>query len=184
MAISKALYAAPQGLESLDDQEPDLEIEIEDPESVHIGIGGMEIDFEDGEENSEDFNANLAEIIPESQLQSLSSELLGDHDSDIMARKDWMETYVKGLKLLGVKYEERSEPWSGACGVFHPLLMESAVKFQSETIMETFPSSGPVKTTIIGKETNEKRDASIRVADDMNYELTERMIEYRPRLLP
>lgn len=180
MAISKALYAAPQGLESLDDQEPDLEIEIEDPESVHIGIGGMEIDFEDGEENSEDFNANLAEIIPESQLQSLSSELLGDHDSDIMARKDWMETYVKGLKLLGVKYEERSEPWSGACGVFHPLLMESAVKFQSETIMETFPSSGPVKTTIIGKETNEKRDASIRVADDMNYELTERMIEYRP----
>ena len=175
--IDKALYQAPQGLDALQ-EEPDLQIEIEDPESVKIGVDGGELEI--GKEEEDDFDANLAEEMGANELQSLASDLLEDYDSDISSRKDWLDTYVKGLKLLGLKYEERTEPWAGSCGVFHPLLMESAVKFQSETIMETFPAMGPVKTTIIGKETQEKKDASVRVADDMNYELTERMREYRP----
>jgi hypothetical protein len=132
------------------------------------------------EPRAEDFDANLADFMSEGELQSLASDLLGQYEQDLSSRKDWLDTYVKGLKILGIRYEERTEPWPGACGVFHPLLMESAVKFQSETIMETFPAMGPVKTKIVGKETPEKKDASIRVADDMNYQLTEVMKEYRP----
>ena len=132
------------------------------------------------ENNSEEFDENLAEVLPESVLQSLGSELLKDVDDDERSRKDWLDTYVKGLQLLGLKYEERSEPWPGACGVYHPLLMEAGVKFQSETIMETFPSAGPVRTVIVGKETPEKKQAAARVEEDMNYELTEVMQEYRP----
>ena len=177
--MDKALYAAPMGLESLA-TEPDLEIEIEDPEAVRIGIDGMEIEIEPGNETSDDFNFNLADEMDERDLQTLSSDLVAEYESDLMSRKDWIDTYIKGLKLLGIKYEERTIPWIGACGVFHPLLMESAVKFQSETIMETFPAAGPVKTQVLGKDTKEKADAAIRVAEDMNYELTERMIEYRP----
>jgi hypothetical protein len=110
----------------------------------------------------------------------LAGDLIGQYEQDLSSRKDWLDTYVKGLKILGIRYEERTEPWPGACGVFHPLLMESAVKFQSETIMETFPAMGPVKTKIVGKETSDKKDSAIRVADDMNYQLTEVMKEYRP----
>jgi hypothetical protein len=178
MAMDKSLYEAPQGLEALAEEEPveGIEIEIEDPESVKIN--GEEVMPEEGDEG--EFGDNLAEIIDERALTTLSSELLGDYESDVSSRKDWLDTYVKGLKLLGLKYEERSEPWPGACGVFHPLLMESAVKFQSETIMETFPAMGPVKTLIIGKETPDKKEAAVRVQDDMNYELTEVMVEYRP----
>jgi hypothetical protein len=175
MAIDKALYEAPQGL--AETEGPEIEIQIEDPESVTIGVDGLEISTEKGED---DFNANLAEEMSEQQLQSLAGDLLGEYDSDLTSRKDWLITYVNGLKLLGLKYEERSEPWPGACGVFHPLLMESAVKFQSETIMETFPASGPVRTKIIGKETPEKKEAALRVEDDMNHELTDVMREYRP----
>ena len=175
--MDKALYQAPQGLEALV-EEPALEIEIEDPESVKIGIDGFELEI--SKEVKGGFDDNLAEEMSANELQSLASDLLDDYEADINSRKDWLDTYVKGLRLLGLKYEERTEPWAGSCGVFHPLLMESAVKFQSETIMETFPAMGPVKTTIIGKETQEKKDASVRVADDMNYELTERMREYRP----
>jgi len=177
--MDKSIYQAPQGLEALD-AEPGIEIEIEDPEAVRIGINGMEIEIEPGKETSGDFNANLAEEMDERDLQLMSSELLGEYESDLNGRKDWIDTYVKGLKLLGVKYEERSTPWIGACGVFHPLLMESAVKFQSETIMETFPAAGPVKTQVLGKDTKEKAEAAIRVSEDMNHELTEVMVEYRP----
>ena len=158
MAMDKALYEAPLGLEALAAEEPALEIEIVDPESVKIN--GEEII---PEVETEDFTANLAEEIDERELATLAGELLGDYESDISSRKDWLDTYVKGLKLLGLKYEERTEPWPGACGVFHPLLMESAVKFQSETIMETFPAMGPVKTLVIGKETPEKKEAAVRV---------------------
>jgi hypothetical protein len=179
MAIEKGLYAAPMGLESLE-AEPALEIEIVDPEEVRIGVDGMVIEMAKAEPRAEDFDANLAEFIDENELQSLAMELLGNYEQDISSRKDWLDTYVKGLKILGIRYEERTEPWPGACGVFHPLLMESAVKFQSETIMETFPAMGPVKTKIIGKETQEKRESAIRVSDDMNYQLTEVMKEYRP----
>jgi len=167
MNIDKGMYQLPKGLDGED--RPDLEIEIVNPESVTISVVTLD-----------DFGDNLAEEMGERDLGMLASDLLGDYESDLSSRKEWLDTYVKGLKLLGLKYEERSEPWPGACGVFHPLLMESAVKFQSETIMETFPAMGPVKTTIIGKETKEKKEAAVRVADDMNYELTEVMVEYRP----
>jgi hypothetical protein len=177
--IDKALYQLPAGMdEEVLDAEP-IEIEIEDPESVSIGIGGLEIEIEPGKMDDE-FSANLAEEMSDSELQSLAGDLLGDFQDDIDARKDWMKTYVDGLELLGMKIEERSEPWEGACGVYHPLLSEALVKFQAETIMETFPASGPVKTKIIGKETPEKRDSAERVRDDMNYQLTEVMTEYRP----
>ena len=177
--FDKALYQAPQGM-SNDDMEGDIEIEIEDPESVSIGLGDIEIDIEPGKEEDDDFDANIAEFMDESELQSLAGDLLSDFEDDIDARKDWMQTYVDGLELLGMKIEERSEPWEGACGVYHPLLSEALVKFQAETIMETFPASGPVKTKIIGKETPAKKDAAERVQDDMNYQLTEVMVEYRP----
>lgn len=170
MSVDKALYGAPQGLEAL--ATPEIEIEIE-------------LAPENGEVNNEpdaegEFGENMAESLDEGTLASLAGDLLGHYEEDLQSRKEWIDTYVKGLKLLGIKIDERSEPWEGACGVFHPMIMESAVKFQSETIMETFPAAGPVKTTIIGKETREKEDAALRVKEDMNYQLTEVMKEYRP----
>jgi len=181
MAIEKALNPAPMGL-SPDDMsmEPAIEIEIEDPERVEIGIGGLEIVLEPGKEDDDDFNANLAESMEEDDLTELASDLIGSFDDDISSRKDWMQTYVDGLELLGLKIEERTEPWPGACGVYHPMLSEALVRFQAETMMETFPAAGPVKTQIIGMETVEKMEAAQRVKDDMNYELTEVMVEYRP----
>ena len=175
-SIDKSLYSAPEGMP----MGPDIEIEIEDPEAVHISMDGLEIDMEPQEPTAEDFDANLAEFIDDSVLASISSDLLDDFDKDQSDRKDWVQTYVDGLKLLGLKYEERTEPWQGACGVFHPMLTESVVRFQAEGIMETFPASGPVKTQIIGKETHEKEESSVRVQQDMNYQLTEVMTEYRP----
>ena len=183
MAIEKSLYAAPQGLEELaamDQASPQIEIEIEDPEAVRIGMGDIEIEIEPDKESEDDFNANLAEYISEDVLQSLAEELISDYDEDVASRKDWMQTYVDGLELLGMKIEERTEPWEGACGVFHPMLSEALVKFQSETMMATFPAAGPVKTQIIGKETPAKKESAQRVADDMNYQLTDVMKEYRP----
>ena len=179
MSIEKSLYQAPVGLDAIVEEEP-IEIEIEDPESVTIGIGGMEIEIEPGKESEDDFDANLAESMSEGELTEIAGDLLGEFDEDISSRKDWIQTYVDGLELLGMKIEERTEPWEGACGVYHPLLSEALVKFQAETIMETFPAAGPVKTTIIGKETPEIKDAAQRVQDDMNYQLTDVMQEYRP----
>jgi hypothetical protein len=179
MAIDKALYAAPQGIDDAAAQEQPIEIEIENPDSVTMHLGDMEIEIEpDGGED--DFNANLAETISDSALAMLAGDLLGDFDSDISARKDWIQTYVDGLELLGLKIEERAEPWEGACGVYHPLLAEALVKFQSETMMSIFPAQGPVKTLVIGKETPEKKESAERVQEDMNYQLTEEMPEYRP----
>jgi chaperonin GroES len=160
--------------------EPDIEIEIEDPEEVTIRTGDLEIEIEPGKETAEDFNANLAEYIDDSELISIVTELMGDYDDDISSRKDWIQTYVDGLELLGLKIEERSEPWEGACGVYHPLLSEALVKFQAETMMATFPASGPVRTQIIGKETPDKKDSAQRVQEDMNYQLMDVMKEYRP----
>jgi hypothetical protein len=181
MAISKGLYAAPQGLEELiPEGAPDIEIEIEDPESVNIGLGDIEIDLKPRKETADTFDANLAEYMDDKELAMLSSDLIDDFDKDTMDRKDWIKTYVEGLKLLGLKYEDRTEPWQGACGVFHPMLTESVVRFQSEGISETFPAMGPVKTKIIGKDSPEAEDAAARVQEDMNYQLTEVMVEYRP----
>jgi len=176
--IEKSLYQAPVGLDSI--VEDPIEIEIEDPKSVSIEMGGLEIEIEPAEETADDFDANLAEYMTEGELTEIAGDLLGDFEDDISARKDWIQTYVDGLELLGMKIEERTEPWEGACGVYHPLLSEALVKFQAETIMETFPAAGPVKTVIIGKETVEKKDAAQRVQDDMNYQLTDVMTEFRP----
>ncbi|NDD53623.1 hypothetical protein EBZ39_07055 [bacterium] len=181
MAIDKSLYQTPKGIEEAaagDGAEP-IEIEIVDPEEVNIKAGDMEIHIEPGE-NEDDFHANLAEEMDESALQSLAGDLAGDVSNDIASRKDWEDAYREGLTLLGLKYEERTEPWSGACGVFHPMITEAVVRFQSETIMETFPAKGPVKTQIVGKQTREKEEAAQRVEEDMNYQLTERMTEFRP----
>ena len=176
MAISKGLYAAPQGLEEL--AAPDIEIEIENPESVDIYMDDLAIHMEP--DTDPDFNENLAELMDDTELESLGSDLVDDFMSDQRDRKDWIQTYVEGLKLLGLRYEDRTEPWQGACGVFHPMLTESVVRFQSEGISETFPAMGPVKTKIIGKETPETEESAARVQEDMNYQLTEVMTEYRP----
>ena len=178
MAMEKGLYAAPEGIEALADQ-PDMEIEIVNPEEVHIAIDGMEIDMMPAEDS--DFGMNLAEEMPESVLGSLAAELTSDYEEDVSSRKDWIQTYVDGLELLGLKIETRSEPWEGACGVYHPLMAEALVKFQSEMMMATFPAAGPVKTQIIGKETPEKKASAERVQVDMNYQLTDVMTEYRPQ---
>jgi len=168
MAIDKAL--TPAAIAVID---PEIEVEIE------IEIGEPD-DLPPEEETAEDFDANLAEYMDESVLQELASDLIADFDKDITDRSDWAETYVEGLKLLGLKYEERTEPWADACGVFHPMLTESVVRFQSESIMETFPAAGPVKTQIIGKDDPKTQEAALRVRDDMNYQLTSEMQEYRP----
>lgn len=182
MAIDKALYQAPLGIDDAMGQEQPIEIEIEDPESVKIGVGGLEVILEPGDEEDGEvpFGANLAEYVDDGELELIASDLIGDFEDDVGSRKDWIQTYVDGLELLGLKIEERSEPWEGACGVYHPLLSEALVKFQAETMMSIFPASGPVKTLIIGKETPEKKKAAERVQDDMNYQLTEEMPEYRP----
>jgi hypothetical protein len=158
--------------------EPDLEIEIEDPESVTIKAGGMEIEILP--QTEEEFDVNLAEEMDDGELQKLASELIDLVDTDIQSRKDWVEMYVKGLDVLGMNYEERTEPWLGACGVYSTILTEAAIRFQSETITESFPAQGPVKTRIIGEENPETTEAAERVRDDMNYQLTEVMLEYRP----
>ena len=184
MSIEKSLYAAPEGLESLIPEEDDqmdgqgIEIEIVDPEEVTINTGDTEIVI--GGEEEDDFDENLVEVLPESIVSGIVTDLIGDYDDDVNSRKDWMQTYVDGLELLGMKIEERADPWVGACGVYHPLLSEALVKFQAEIMMSTFPAAGPVKTQIIGKETPEKKDAAVRVQDDMNYQLTDVMTEFRP----
>ena len=158
-----------------------IEIEVEDPKSMHVGIDGLEIDIEPGDDTEgESFDENLADYMDDSALQSISSDLLDLVDADVNSRKDWVDSFVKGLEVLGMKYEERTEPWAGACGVYSTLLTEAAIRFQAEMITETFPAQGPVKAQIIGASDKNKDDAAARVCDDMNFKLTEEMIEYRP----
>ena len=181
--VDKSVYQAPMGLDQ-DPQNPETEalsIEIENPESVTLDDGSMEITITPGKEVDDDeFNVNLAEDMDEGQLTELSGDLLGEYEADVNSRKDWLTTYVDGLELLGLKVEDRTEPWPGACNVYHPLMTEALVKFQAETMMETFPAAGPVKTQIVGKQTKAKEEAAERVKDDMNYQLTDCMPEYRP----
>ena len=179
--IDKALYQQPQGIEELaQDQPEDFEIEIIDPEEVNIHAGDLSISIKPGEDDGDDFNANLAEEMDESAMDLMASDLAEDIDNDKNSRKDWEKAYTQGLKLLGLQYEERTEPWNGASGVFHPMITEAVVRFQSETITEMFPAQGPVRTKIVGKETPQKKEAAQRVEEDMNYQLTEVMKEFRP----
>jgi len=177
--IDKSLYSAPQGIDTLAAQEEPLEIEIIDPEAVNIKAGDLEISIQPDDEES-DFYANLADDIDAGDLDMLAGELADAIENDRQSRKDWEKSYKEGLKLLGLQYEERTEPWNGACGVFHPMITEAVVRFQSEAITESFPAQGPVRTKILGKETPEKKEAAKRVEHDMNYELTEVMREFRP----
>ena len=178
--MDKAVYTdAPQGIEQLGEEQEPIEITVEDPEAMSISGPGFEIEMEKTEDEDE-FNKNLAEEMSEDELVRLAGDLIGEYEADVASRKDWIQTYVDGLELLGMKIEERMEPWPGACGVYHPILSESVVKFQAETMMATFPAAGPVKTQIIGKETPEKKKAAERVQNDMNYQLTDVMKEYRP----
>ena len=182
MAMEKGLYSAPEGLEMLAEEEPEIEIEIKDgPEIAMNADGSVDIVFEE-EENTdvEEFDANIADYLSEGTLQKLASELVELVQEDINSRKEWADTYVKGLEVLGFKYEERTEPWQDACGVYSTVLAEAAIRFQAESMSESFPAAGPVKTAIIGMVTKDKEDAAIRVREDMNYQLTEKMTEYRP----
>jgi hypothetical protein len=178
--IDKALFQQPTGIAAAAEAEDPIEIEIVDPESVTIGMGDLEIELTPGEETAEDFAANLAEFMPDSAMSTMASDLSSDIDNDRNSRKDWEKAYTEGLKLLGLQIEERTEPWNGASGVFHPMITEAVVRFQSETITETFPAKGPVRTKIVGKETPEKKAAAKRVEEDMNFQLTENMHEFRP----
>lgn len=168
MSIEKSLYQAPVG----------IDIEIQEPELFEVELPDLEIEIE--VEESDDFYANLAEDMDDRELSSLASDLVSDFENDQVSRKEWIQTYVDGLELLGLKIEDRTEPWDGACGIYHPLLAEALVKFQAETIMSIFPAAGPVKAKILGKETQDKKEAAVRVQEDMNYELTEAMPEFRP----
>ena len=181
-SFDKSLYQAPEGLDALGAGEEPLEIEIEDPEAVHIKAGDMEIEIhpKDSTQGDEEFDDNLAEYISDSRLQTVAGDLEYDIDQDRASRKDWEKAYTEGLKLLGLHMEERTEPWDGACGVFHPMITEAVVRFQAEMITETFPAQGPVLSKIIGKETPETREISVNVQADMNHELTDVMKEYRP----
>jgi hypothetical protein len=176
--IDKALFQQPQGIGELAQDEEAIEIEIIDPEAVNIEIGDLELSIVPGEDD--EFNENLADVLEEDTIMAMASDLAEDIEQDKSSRKDWEKAYTEGLKLLGLQYEERTEPWNGASGVFHPMITEAVVRFQSETITETFPAQGPVRTKILGKETPEKQEAAVRVQEDMNYELTEVMREFRP----
>ena len=178
--IDKALYQQPVGIDALAEQESPIEIEIVDPEEVTIGMDGMEISLiPDEDKDEEGFDDNLAEYVSAGVLQSLAGDLAGDIDNDKASRKEWEKSYVEGLKLLGLQMEERTEPWNGACGVFHPMITEAVVRFQAETITETFPARGPVRTKIVGKDSPETREKAANVEEDMNFELTENMVEFR-----
>ena len=184
MAVEKQMVPADAGVAKLAELEEQLEIEIENPDSVSIETedGGVVIDFE-GNKTEELLGAahdsNLAEYLEDSDLETLSSELLENFATDRQSRGEWAKSYVKGLDLLGMKIEERQQPWSGASGVFHPVLTESIVRFQAHAMGEIFPASGPVRTKVMGKQSKEKMEQANRVESEMNYLLTEEMTEYR-----
>ena len=183
MAIEKGLYQAPNGLDMDDTAEgAALEIDIVNPDMVTLDDGSMEVTIIPDADVSDTipFDGNIADILENNQLTALSGDLLSMVESDMDSRKEWADIFVKGLDVLGFKYEERTDPWEGACGVYSTVLAEAAIRFQAETMSETFPSAGPVKTKILGEETKEKEAAATRVKADMNYQLTENMVEYRP----
>ena len=180
MAVEKQMNPSDLDMESTDE----VQVEVVNPEAVSISTEdeGLVIDFT-GEMVSEimgpEHDANLAEFMEEADLQDLASELVDDFVADRQSRKDWARSYVKGLDLLGMKIEERTQPWQGAAGVFHPVLTEAVVRFQAQAMGEIFPASGPVRTKIMGKKDQDKNEQAERVETEMNYLLTEEMTEYR-----
>ena len=180
MAVDKSILQAPQGIDEDLPAGEALEIEIVDPEEVTLSDGSVEITLIPEDERENKFEDNLAEKLDEDELGKLSFSIMDNIQGDIDSRKEWADTYVEGLDVLGFKYEERTEPWEGACGVYSTVLAEAAIRFQAEAMAETFPAAGPVKTKILGDDTKEKTEAAERVREDMNFELTENMVEYRP----
>ena len=181
MAIEKALSPSPIGIEEEAAAAEALEIEIVNPDMVTLDDGSVEVTIIPGGDTKKGgFNANIAEEMDEEELSKLADDVVDMVEADLNSRRDWADAYVKGLDVLGFKYEERTEPWEGACGVYSTVLAEAAIRFQAETMSETFPAAGPVKTKLLGEETKEKDEAASRVKSDMNYELTENMVEYRP----
>ena len=183
MAIERKPATPVEGTIEQEPQDQELTIAIENPDSLAIETedGGMIIDFDPNAKEIGDveFDSNLAEHIDDSILQELGSKLVGDYNGDKDSRSEWEETYTKGLDQLGLKIEEKTTPWAGACGVFHPMLSEAVIRFQSQSITEMFPAAGPVRTKIVGKITEEKEKQSQRVEDYLNYLLTHEMSEYR-----
>ena len=182
MAVERQIEPSNLDIEGTGAEE--IEVEIVNPEAVSIdtGDGGVIIDFEgtiSDEIMGGSHDENLAEVIEDGVLESMASELVGDFESDRESRRDWARAYVKGLDLLGMKIEDRSQPWQGASGVFHPVLTEAVVRFQAQAMGELFPASGPCRTKIMGKMTPEKLDQADRIQTEMNYLLTEEMTEYR-----
>ena len=184
MAIEKGLYDLPEGIEGMEEGEAMIAIDVMSDEGVEVVLedGSVEITFGEEIEGLDDapFDANLAEYLDDQALTKLAADLVGSVDSDVNSRKDWADTFVKGLETIGMKMEQRSSPWEDACGVYSTVLAEAAIRFQAEAMSETFPAAGPVQTKILGEITREKEDAALRVKADMNYELTEVMTEYRP----
>jgi len=189
MAIERSLYERLNGEDILGNVgevgiEDVLEIEVDMPEINTLEDGSVEVvlvsDNTSDDIDSAPFDANLAEYMDDGQLIELSTELVDAVESDTQSRKEWADTFVKGMEVLGFKYENRTEPWENACGVYSTVLAEAAIRFQAEAMSETFPAAGPVKTKILGEITREKEDAALRVKTDMNYELTDVMVEYRP----
>ena len=184
MAIEKGLYNMPEGIEEMGEAEAVITIDTMSDEGVEVVLedGSVEITF--GEEIEEldaaPFDANLADYLEDGQLEEISGDLCEAVEGDMAARRDWADSYVAGLDVLGMKYEERTEPWENSCGVYSNILAEAAIRFQAEAMSETFPAAGPVRTKILGETTKDKEDAALRVKTDMNYELTEVMVEYRP----
>jgi len=186
MAVEKPLVPSDLEIET-NPTEEELTIEVINPEAVSMETedGGVIIDFEGGLSEQlmgQDHDSNLAESIDEADLEAMASELVSDFESDRESRADWARAYVKGLDLLGMKIEERQQPWAGASGVFHPVLTEAVVRFQAQAMGELFPASGPVRSKIMGKLTPEKFDQAERVQNEMNYLLTEEMTEYRDEM--
>ena len=184
MAVEKSM--TPFEIEGQEDSE-DVQVEVINPEAVSIETedGGVIIDFEGDVAESivgPGHDANLAEFIEDDELKVMASDLVADFQADRESRSDWARAYVKGLDLLGMKVEDRQQPWSGASGVFHPLLTEAVVRFQAQAMGEIFPASGPVRTKIVGKQTPERTDQANRVQNEMNYLLTEEMSEYRDEM--
>ena len=184
MAIEKGLYDLPEGIEDMAEGEAMIAIDVMSDDGVEVVLedGSVEITFGEEIEGLDDapFDANLAEYLDDQALTKLAADLVGSVDSDVNSRKEWADTFVKGLETIGMKMEQRSSPWEDACGVYSTVLAEAAIRFQAEAMSETFPAAGPVQTKILGEITREKEDAALRVKADMNYELTEVMTEYRP----
>jgi hypothetical protein len=183
MAIVKPLTES-DILDQEDGMEDDIEVSVEEAEGSEDEDGNVIIAFGEVEDEEVEISHedNLAEILEENELQSLASELIQDFLSDRESRKDWATAYMRGLDLLGLKIEDRSQPWQGASGVFHPMLTESVVRFQAQAMSEMMPASGPVRTKIVGKLTREKTEQAMRVETEMNYLITEEMTEYRDEM--